>query len=169
MPDQLWAPWRFSYIQRADEKNADGCIFVDLPAANRDDENLILYRGETAFVILNRFPYTSGHLMVAPFRHTATLSALDDRELLEINQLVRNAIEWLEEAYSPQGFNVGVNLGQAGGAGIPSHVHWHIVPRWSGDTNFMTSVGDIRVIPQSLEDSYELLRGIVNRWQARHE
>lgn len=157
MADQLWAPWRFQYISKAEDKNSSGCIFVDLPAENKDSENLILYRGKTAFVILNRFPYTSGHLMVAPYKHTAILSELNDEELLEINQLVTKCTEWIQTAYKPQGFNIGVNLGSAGGAGIPSHVHWHIVPRWTGDTNFMTSIGELRVIPQSLEDSYELL------------
>lgn len=163
MPDQLWAPWRFQYITKADEKNSSGCIFVDLPAQQNDQENLILYRGETAFVILNRFPYTNGHLMVAPYKHTADMTQLNDQELLEINQLVTKCTAWIQEAYNPQGFNIGVNLGSAGGAGIPSHIHWHIVPRWSGDTNFMTSVGNVRVIPQSLEDSYRLLHKIVHQ------
>lgn len=158
MAEQLWAPWRFAYVTTADQAAGDGCIFVDLPAQADDRKNLILYRGETAFVMLNAYPYTSGHLMVAPYRHTANLSELSDPELLEINQLVKKSVEWLDCTYRPQGYNVGVNLGRAGGAGIPSHVHWHIVPRWSGDTNFMTSIAEVRVIPQSLEDSYDLLR-----------
>lgn len=158
MAEQLWAPWRFAYVTTADQAATDGCIFVDLPAQADDRKNLILYRGETAFVMLNAYPYTSGHLMVAPYRHTANLSELSDPELLEINQLVKKSVEWLDCAYRPQGYNVGVNLGRAGGAGIPSHIHWHIVPRWSGDTNFMTSIAEVRVIPQSLEDSYDLLR-----------
>lgn len=157
MAEQLWAPWRFEYIKQADDKNADGCIFVDLPAQSNDRENLILYRGQTAFVILNRYPYTSGHLMVAPYKHTADLTELTDQELLEINQLVSKSTQWVAQAFNPHGFNIGVNLGRAGGAGIPSHVHWHIVPRWDGDTNFMTTVGEVRVIPQSLETTYDLL------------
>jgi len=163
MADQLWAPWRFDYIKSADKTNSRGCIFVDLPAQNNDRENLILARGEHAFVILNRFPYTSGHLMVAPYRHTADMSELNDAELLEINQLVRDCLKWIKAAFQPDGFNVGVNLGSAGGAGIPSHIHWHIVPRWNGDTNFITSVGNVRVIPQSLEASFDLLRNVVDK------
>lgn len=157
MADQLWAPWRFDYVKSADQTNKSGCIFVDLPAQANDPENLILHRGETAFVILNRYPYTSGHLMVAPFKHTAELSDLTDQELLEIHHLVRNATAWIQTAFRPDGFNIGVNVGSAGGAGIPSHLHWHIVPRWNGDTNFMTTTATTRVIPQSLETTYDLL------------
>lgn len=158
MSDRIWAPWRLKYIE-ADGPSSSGCIFVELPAQDNDRENLILYRGKTAFVILNRYPYTNGHLMVAPYKHTANLSELTDEELLEINQLVVRATEWITACYQPQGFNIGVNLGSAGGAGIPDHVHWHIVPRWNGDTNFMTTVGDVRVMPQSLEESYDRLLG----------
>lgn len=166
MAEQLWAPWRFEYISKADSGSKDGCIFVDLPAQNDDAKNLILFRGKTAFVMLNAFPYTSGHLMVAPYKHTASLAELEDQELLEINQLVAKSVRWIERVYQPHGYNIGVNLGEAGGAGIPTHVHWHIVPRWKGDTNFMTSVGDVRVIPQSLDQSYALLRAEVEREQS---
>lgn len=145
------------YIQHEGDSGKGGCIFVDLPAQENDRENLILFRGKTAFVILNRYPYTSGHLMVAPYRHTAELADLDDAELLEINQLVVKCTQWITECYRPQGFNIGVNLGSAGGAGIPDHIHWHIVPRWSGDTNFMTTVGEARVLPEDLLDSYDRL------------
>lgn len=166
MADQLWAPWRFDYIRQAGKAESNGgCIFVDLPAQSDDRNNLILFRGKTAFVIMNRFPYTSGHLMVAPYKHTAELEDLDDEELLEINQLVTHCLRWIKKAFSPDGYNIGVNLGSAGGAGIPSHVHWHIVPRWSGDTNFMTSVGELRVIPQSLEGSYDLLKAVIDAEQ----
>lgn len=159
MAERLWAPWRLKYVETeaGSKRPGSGCIFVDLPAEDNDRENLILHRGRTAFVILNRFPYTNGHLMVAPYRHTADLQELSDDELLEINQLVTACVRWITAAYRPQGFNIGVNLGVAGGAGIPDHVHWHIVPRWSGDTNFMTTVGDVRVLPQSLEESYDRL------------
>jgi ATP adenylyltransferase len=112
--------------------------------------------------MLNAFPYTSGHLMVAPYKHTSRMDELDDAELLEINQLVARAMRWIEAVYKPEGFNVGVNLGQAGGAGIPTHLHWHIVPRWRGDTNFMTTVADVRVIPQSLESAYDHLKSAVD-------
>jgi len=161
MAERLWAPWRFSYIAKADESAKEGCFFVDLPQQSDDRANLLLSRGQTAFVMLNAFPYTSGHLMVAPYKHTADMAELDDAELLEINQLVAAAVRWITAVYKPQGFNIGVNLGSAGGAGVPTHIHWHIVPRWSGDTNFMTTVGDVRVIPQDLHDSYDLLRAVV--------
>ncbi|MCU0316366.1 MAG: HIT domain-containing protein [Fimbriimonadaceae bacterium] len=162
MAEQLWAPWRFDYIKSADQKNAEGCIFVELPQQQDDRTNLILHRGKTAFVIMNRFPYTSGHLMVAPYRHTAEMADLSDEELLEINQLVASCLRWIKSAYQPDGFNVGVNLGKAGGAGIPTHIHWHIVPRWNGDTNFMTSVGNTRVIPQALDVAYDILKKILD-------
>ncbi len=163
MSERLWAPWRLSYVEKASEEGSSGgCIFVDLPAETDDRKNLILYRGETAFVMLNAYPYTNGHLMVAPYKHTASLSELSDSELLEINQLVAKCIEWITDCYHPDGFNIGVNLGKAAGAGITDHVHWHIVPRWDGDTNFMTTVGDVRVLPQSLDESWERLRKCSN-------
>lgn len=152
------APWRLTYIEKPNPKGGGTCIFVDLPAANDDEKNLILYRGETAFVMLNAYPYSSGHLMVAPFQHTADLSELGDDALLEINQLLAKGVMWLRRAYNPQGFNIGVNLGKVAGAGIPDHIHWHIVPRWDGDTNFMTVTGNTRVIPQSLAEAYERLK-----------
>jgi ATP adenylyltransferase len=157
MSKRLWAPWRFGYVEKA-AKGESACIFVDLPQQQNDRENLILYRGETAFVMLNAFPYTNGHLMVAPYKHVADMDALSDQELLEVQKLVAAALRWIGRAYSPDGYNIGVNLGRAAGAGIPSHIHWHVVPRWHGDTNFMASVGEVRVLPQSLEDSYDKLR-----------
>jgi ATP adenylyltransferase len=161
MAERLWAPWRFDYVTTASKPSQGGCIFVELPAEDKDRENLILYRGELAFVMLNAFPYTSGHLMVAPFHHTPNVEDLSDDEMFEVGRLIAHGVRWLKKAYDPQGFNIGANIGAAGGAGIPSHVHWHIVPRWSGDTNFMTTVGDVRILPQSLPDSYDLLRKIV--------
>ena len=134
---------------------------MDLPAQQNDRENLILHRGEHAFVMLNRYPYTNGHLMVAPFRHTGNMGDLSDAELLEVSQLVRDCVRWLTEAYHPQGFNIGVNMGRAAGAGIEDHLHWHIVPRWSGDTNFMSTVGETRVLAESLSDTYDRLRGVI--------
>ncbi len=161
MAEVLWAPWRFEYVTLADKNNLDGCIFVELPQQSEDRKNLILHRGATAFVMLNAFPYSSGHLMVVPYKHSGVLRDLTDTELLEANKLVSRGIDWLEIAYQPQGFNVGLNIGKAGGAGIPSHLHWHVVPRWSGDTNFMTSIAEVRVLPQSLEDAYDRLRSII--------
>lgn len=161
MAERLWAPWRFAYIEKP--SSAGECIFVDLPAQSDDRANLLLFRGRTAFVMLNAYPYTNGHLMVAPYRHTASIADLTDDELLEINQLVAKSVRWITEAYRPDGFNIGANLGSAAGAGIPTHVHWHIVPRWAGDTNFMTTVGEVRVLPQSLQESYDKLREAVER------
>lgn len=164
MSERLWAPWRLTYIEKASaEEGGTGCIFVDLPAQSDDRTNLILHRGKTAFVMLNAFPYTNGHLMVAPYRHTADMGELNDAELLEINQLLALSLKWISSCYKPDGYNIGVNLGRAAGAGIPTHIHWHIVPRWNGDTNFMTTVGEVRVLPQSLEESYDRLRVEVER------
>jgi len=158
MTEILWAPWRMTYIEKPTTGKPGKDIFVDLPAQNEDEKNLILFRGKTAFVMLNAFPYTNGHLMIAPYRQTPDIDALNDEELLEINQLVAKGIRWIRNCYNPDGFNVGVNMGRAAGAGIPVHVHWHIVPRWNGDTNFMTTVGGVRVMPQTLEDSFARLR-----------
>jgi ATP adenylyltransferase len=162
MADRLWAPWRFAYIEQPSSGSSPGCIFVDLPEEDNDRENLLLFRGEKAFVMLNAYPYTNGHLMVAPYKHTADLGELDDAELLEINKLVARSIAWITKVYKPDGYNIGVNLGRAAGAGIPTHIHWHIVPRWNGDTNFMTTVGEVRVLPQSLTDSFDRLKQAVD-------
>lgn len=156
MTEILWAPWRMKYIESPSTGNSgSGDIFVDLPAENEDRKNLILHRGDKAFIIMNAYPYTNGHLLVAPYRQVGDITALNDAELLEINQLVAKAVAWLKGAYNPDGFNIGVNMGRAAGAGIPQHIHWHIVPRWNGDTNFMTTVGQVRVMPQTLEESYD--------------
>lgn len=158
MPDILWAPWRMEYIKRPTTGKPGGDIFLDLPAENNDTQNLIVHRGEHAFVMLNAFPYTNGHMMVAPYRQIADIVDLNDEELLEINQLVAKAVGWIRTVYRPDGFNIGVNMGSAAGAGIPVHIHWHIVPRWNGDTNFMTSIGQVRVMPETLDQSYLRLR-----------
>ena len=158
MNENLWAPWRMKYIEKP---GGSGNIFVELPAEQEDRKNLILWRGKSAFVILNAYPYTNGHLLIAPFRQTNDLPTMTDEELLEINQLVAKSVGWLQKIYNPDGFNIGVNLGRAAGAGIPLHIHWHIVPRWNGDTNFMTTIGEVRVMPQTLEESYDRLLALV--------
>jgi ATP adenylyltransferase len=159
MPETLWAPWRMAYIERPETGTGEGAdIFVDLPAEDDDRKNLILHRGRTAFLMMNAYPYTNGHLLVAPFRKVADVTELTDEETLEIGQLVAKGVAWVRKAYRPDGFNLGVNMGRAAGAGIPQHLHWHVVPRWNGDTNFMTSVGDVRVMPQDLYESYDRLR-----------
>lgn len=158
MTEQLWATWRLQYIEAGNKP--DGCIFCDFPAQDKaqDAVNYIVHRGERAYVILNAFPYSSGHLMVIPYRHANTLDAFDDAALLEVMQLTRLGLNLLKAAFNPDGFNLGVNMGKAAGAGIADHLHWHIVPRWNGDTNFMPALADVRVIPDSLENTYARLR-----------
>lgn len=162
MGERLWAPWRLEYIKKA-RKGKGECIFVELPRQSDDRKNLILHRGEHAFVMLNAFPYTNGHLMVAPYLHTADLADLSDEEHLEVGHLIRDSVRWLTAAYEPDGFNIGMNLGVAAGAGIADHLHWHVVPRWQGDTNFMPVVGDVRVLPESLEETYDRLHAIIEQ------
>ena len=145
----LWAPWRIEYI--TGEKD-NGCIFCDKPKEGNDKENLILFKGETSFIIMNRYPYSNGHLMAVPYRHTNNMSELNDDERLELMNLTTKCIEILD-IMNPDGFNVGMNLGTAGGAGIDDHLHFHIVPRWNGDTNFMPLIGDVKVMPEYLEDT----------------
>jgi len=149
----LWAPWRIEYI--TGEKD-NGCIFCDKPKEGNDKENLILFKGETSFIIMNRYPYSNGHLMAVPYRHTNNMSELNDNERLELMNLTTKCIEILD-IMNPDGFNVGMNLGTAGGAGIDDHLHFHIVPRWNGDTNFMPLIGDVKVMPEYLEDTYKTL------------
>jgi ATP adenylyltransferase len=158
MIDQLWAPWR---VQLFDQKNRpDCCIFCDFPARpeSEDRDTLIVHRGEYAFIIQNAFPYSNGHLMVIPYRHTGSLDTLTDAELLETSHLARLGVDLLTAIYKPEGFNLGMNLGTAAGAGIAGHLHWHVVPRWAGDTNFMTALGGVRVVPESLQATHERLR-----------
>jgi ATP adenylyltransferase len=150
MTKQLWAPWRLEYIQHADE--LDGCVFC-LAAAGPDEELLVVHRGESAFVLLNRFPYSSGHVMVAPFRHVGEFSGLTDAEALESHRLAAKAMAALATVFSPDGHNVGWNLGRVAGAGIVDHVHLHVVPRWSGDTNFMPVLADVKVMPEHLVET----------------
>jgi len=153
---QLWAPWRIKYILEADK--ADGCIFCDKPKEDKDQENLILYRGRKCFVMMNKFPYNNGHLMIAPYRHTADLAGLSPEEREELMALAGMSVEVLERTLSAQGFNIGMNLGRVAGAGIDQHLHLHVVPRWSGDTNFMPILGDVKVISEALEETYRKLR-----------
>jgi len=145
---QLWAPWRLEYIEAADEDS--GCIFCRAAASTDDEEALVVHRGEHAFVLLNKFPYVSGHLMVAPYRHLGDFAGLTDEEALEVHRLGERGMAALAEAYAPQGYNVGWNLGRIAGAGIVDHVHLHVVPRWAGDTNFMPVLADVKVLPEHL-------------------
>jgi ATP adenylyltransferase len=148
--ERLWAPWRLQYVQHADEQ--DGCVFCRA-AAGDDEAGLVLHRGEHAFALLNRFPYASGHLLVAPYRHGVGFEALEEPEALELHRLAVRGIEALRAVYAPEGFNVGWNLGRIAGAGIVDHGHVHVVPRWGGDTNFMPVLADVRVLPEHLAES----------------
>jgi ATP adenylyltransferase len=146
----LWAPWRLEYIEQADE--LEGCLFC-LASSGDDEERLVVYRGERAFALLNKFPYASGHLLIAPYRHVGEFSELGDEEALELHRLAQRAIAALAETYSPQGYNLGWNLGRIAGAGVVDHVHLHVVPRWAGDTNFMPVLADVKVLPEHIQES----------------
>lgn len=156
--DRLWAPWRMQYVEhRAPDETApgSGCIFCDFPGEDADAERLIAYRGELAYVILNGFPYNNGHLMVVPYEHNSKLHQLPAATAREITELTQLSLTVLDSIYHPEGFNIGINQGDAAGAGIGAHLHQHIVPRWVGDTNFMPVVADVRVLPEALASSYE--------------
>ena len=158
MSEQLWAPWRLAYVAGPKPPaGAEPCFICQGLAAQDDRKNLIALRTPRTAVILNRYPYNNGHLLVAPLAHKGAFSDLDSGELLELQETLRRMIASLDEAMSPHGYNVGLNLGRVAGAGLPGHLHWHIVPRWNGDTNFMTTVADTRVISQSLDALYDLL------------
>jgi len=145
--ERLWAPWRLEYVQGADEQ--EGCVFCR--AADGDDEKeLVVHRGERAFVLLNKYPYASGHVMVAPYRHGVGFGELDDAEALEVHMLASQGLAALAAVYSPEGYNLGWNLGRVAGAGIPDHAHLHVVPRWAGDTSYMPVLADVRVLPEHL-------------------
>ncbi len=146
-----------AYIEAAHEE-PEGCLFCELLAKGDDESSFILARDGAAFALLNAYPYNPGHLMVAPTRHVGEIEQLDEGELLATGRLVQRAVAALREEMSPHGFNLGANLGRVAGAGIPGHLHWHVVPRWNGDTNFMPVVGETRVLPESLEDTYRRLR-----------
>jgi ATP adenylyltransferase len=152
--ERLWAPWRMEYIGSAQEGEDDGCLFCEKPKEGDDEKALIVARSELSFAMLNRYPYNSGHLMVAPFRHVGELEELKDDEALDKQQLLQRCIKALKDAMQPEGFNIGMNLGVVAGAGIPDHLHWHVVPRWTGDTNFMPLVGETKVLPELVRDSF---------------
>ena len=158
--ERLWAPWRSAYVTGSGG-GSDGCIFCNLTEPGRDE--LILVRGRVSFVILNLYPYNNGHLMVVPQRHVANLASTTEEERTELMRLTRHAEIAVNEAYSPQGINMGINLGRPAGAGVLDHLHVHVVPRWNGDTNFMTVIGDVRVLPEDLATTAKKLRPIFER------
>ncbi len=156
--DRLWNPWRFQYVSK--EKRPEGCIFCDLPRENNDEENLIVHRARFNYIILNRYPYTTGHLMVVPFVHTDSLQGIDGATSQELFELVRAADDKLRQVYRPKGMNLGMNLGEAAGAGIAEHIHMHVLPRWIGDANFLTVVGETRILPEELSETYRKLKAV---------
>jgi ATP adenylyltransferase len=156
--DILWAPWRMEYIRNTDK--ASGCIFCDKPKESEDKRNLIVHRAELTFVMMNRYPYNNGHLMVVPFRHTSEMSSLSRSERQELFDLLVLSQEALKEVMQPHGFNIGMNLERVAGAGVVDHLHFHIVPRWDGDTNFMPVVGHTKVLSEGLEETWKKLNRV---------
>lgn len=153
--EQIWAPWRIEYIRKVREKD---CILCRKPREHDDEANFILYRGQSNFIILNAYPYNPGHLMIAPYQHTANLQDLTDNEGSELFDLIKKSVALLRKVLNPQGFNIGLNLGKSAGAGIEEHLHTHIVPRWQGDNNFMPVLSDTRVISEGLAATYQKLK-----------
>jgi ATP adenylyltransferase len=153
--DRLWSPWRYQYISKGG--GSEACIFCEKSAARQDRENLIVLRAEYNFVLLNLYPYTSGHLMIAPYAHVATLEDAEDLTLAEMMLLAKRAEARLRSVYRAPGFNIGMNIGECAGAGVAGHIHMHVVPRWTGDANFMSTIGETRVLPEDLQTTYDKL------------
>jgi ATP adenylyltransferase len=153
--DYLWTPWRYRYV--AEAKNIAGCVFCHASSANRDEETLIVLRGVKNFIILNRYPYTSGHVMIVPYAHTSDFAGLDAETTTEMIAFAQRVQAAIEGVYRPEGFNLGMNLGRSAGAGIADHLHLHLLPRWNGDTNFMTTVSETRLEPEELATTYSRL------------
>jgi ATP adenylyltransferase len=160
MIQPLWAPWRLQYIV---SRKGPGCIFCEKPREDKDRENLILLRSERGFVVMNLYPYNNGHLMVVPYRHVFSLTDLHDDELLDIMKLTQLCISSLKKVLMPEGFNIGLNIGKVAGAGIEEHLHFHIIPRWVGDTHFMAVLGEVRVIPEHVLSTYDKLFPLLNK------
>jgi ATP adenylyltransferase len=154
--DHLWSPWRYKYIASADRQ--EGCVFCRIEQADKDAENYVVHRARLNFIVLNLFPYTSGHLMIVPYQHVASLPSVNEATTTEMIELAKRAQVALEAEYHPDGFNIGMNLGKSAGAGVADHLHLHVVPRWTGDANFVSIVGETRVLPEDLITSYERLR-----------
>ena len=155
----IWAPWRMEYILSEKEKD---CIFCTKPKEKNDRDNLILYRAENIYVIMNKYPYNNGHLMVVPYFHTSSFDGLSDKVMSDLIMTTKYSVDCLKKAFNPEGFNIGINIGNVAGAGIEDHIHIHIVPRWAGDASFMTVLGEVRVIPEHILDTYEKLYQIFN-------
>lgn len=156
----IWAPWRMQYIL---SKKGPGCIFCEEPKEDKDRENLILFRSTQGFIIMNLYPYNNGHLMVVPYRHVYSITELSNDELLDLMKMVQQSVQCLKEAFRPEGFNIGVNIGKVAGAGIEEHLHFHVIPRWVGDTHFMAVLGEVRVIPEHVLSTYDKLFPFFNK------
>lgn len=154
--DRLWAPWRMAYI--GSDTSSSGCIFCDKAASHDDERNLVLWRGERCFALMNLFPYNNGHLMIAPYVHQPTILELEPETLTEIMSVAQRCVKACQAAIGAQGFNIGINQGSVAGAGIADHVHMHVVPRWGGDTNFMPVLADVKVMPDFIETTYRQIR-----------
>lgn len=165
MTQRMWSPWRSEYVEQAARRSStndtEHSLFAQLEREHRDEENLILWRGEHVFVIMNRYPYNNGHLLVLPYREVQDYDALTTEERHALADALDRCVRWLRRALDPDGFNVGMNLGMGAGAGHPEHLHAHVVPRWQGDTNFMTTTDETRVIPEAMEKTYQKLRAAV--------
>ncbi len=160
MIQPIWAPWRMQYIL---SKKGPGCLFCEKQKQDRDRDNLILYRGTHSLVIMNLYPYNNGHLMVVPYRHVFSIIELSDEEALDLMRMTQHSVNCLKDAFMPEGFNIGINIGRVAGAGIEEHLHLHIIPRWAGDTHFMAVLGEVRVIPEHVISTYDRLFPIFNR------
>lgn len=156
--DIKWTPWRRQYIKRSDQEQDVGCVLCHAHQAGRDDELLVLYRGTYSYVIMNLYPYNPGHLMTVPYEHTADLAGLDPQAAAEMMTLAQRCAAVLQAEMQPHGFNLGMNVGRVGGAGIDQHLHLHILPRWNGDTNFMPLIGGVKLIPEAIDDTYAALK-----------
>ncbi|HKY05283.1 MAG TPA: HIT domain-containing protein [Blastocatellia bacterium] len=156
--EHIWSPWRYKYIASADESGNRGCVFCLAVEKSSDREHFIVYRGMLNFVILNLYPYTSGHLMIVPYEHTALFAEVSPETTTEMVELAKRAQRALEAEYRPEGFNIGMNLGKCAGAGVAEHLHLHVVPRWAGDANFVSVVGETRVLPEELATTYDRLK-----------
>jgi len=155
--DRLWTPWRYQYITKS-LPDSQGCVFCVKAAESLDVENFIVFRGRACFVLLNIYPYNNGHIMIAPFAHVATLEDAPEEAVTEMMSLARHASGVLQRTYRPDGINLGMNLGMSAGAGVAGHIHMHVLPRWAGDTSFMTTIGETRVVPEELRTTWQKLR-----------
>lgn len=161
--DVLWAPWRMKYIEYAKIDRGSGCFICEAVRSKNPEEKLVVHETEAVIVLMNKYPYNTGHLLIAPTRHVADLAQLKDYELFEIIAALRDSLEWLRKALSPDGFNIGVNIGRVAGAGLEDHLHIHVVPRWNGDTNFMPIIANTKVIPEALADTYSRIMAAKNQ------